>query len=69
MRYEGGCHCGAVKFEIEAPEELEVSDCNCSICSMSGFLHLILSKSKFKLLSGENELITYSFNTGASQIC
>jgi hypothetical protein len=67
MRYEGGCHCGAVKFEIEAPEELEVSDCNCSICSMSGFLHLILSKSKFKLLSGENELITYSFNTGVAK--
>ncbi len=67
MKYEGGCHCRAVKFEIEAPEELEVSDCNCSICSMSGFLHLILSKSKFKLLSGENKLTTYSFGTGVAK--
>lgn len=40
MIYKGGCHCGAVRFEVEAPERLECSECNCSICTMSGYLHL-----------------------------
>lgn len=67
MRYEGGCHCGAVKFEIEAPERLEVEECNCSICAKSGFLHLILPLSKFKLLLGESNLGVYTFNTGVAK--
>ncbi len=67
MLYKGGCHCGAVKFEIEAPEKIKCGDCNCSICSKSGFLHLIVPKSKFKLLQGESSLTTYTFNTGVAQ--
>ncbi len=67
MIYQGSCHCGAVKFEIEAPESLEVDDCNCSICSKSGFLHLILPKKQFKLLSGKEDLTTYQFNTGVAK--
>jgi len=54
-------------FEIEAPEILEAEYCNCSICSKSGFLHLILPLSKFKLLAGEGSLTTYSFNTGVAK--
>jgi hypothetical protein len=61
--YFGGCHCGSVHFEIEAPEEIEAEECNCSICTKSGFLHLILPKSDFKLLSGEESLEMYTFNT------
>ncbi len=67
MRYTGSCHCGAVKFEIEAPEKIRAEDCNCSICAKSGFLHLILPKSKFKLLQGEESLSTYTFNTGVAK--
>jgi len=67
MLYQGSCHCGAVSFEVEAPEELEVDDCNCSICAKSGFLHLILPKSRFTLLSGEDKLQTYCFNTGVAK--
>ena len=67
MIYKGSCHCGAVAFEVEAPEHLEVEDCNCSICSKSGFLHLIVPKSKFKLLTGEDKLNTYTFNTGVAK--
>jgi hypothetical protein len=33
--HKGGCHCGKVRFEIDAPEVLEVDDCNCSICKIS----------------------------------
>ena len=67
MKYQGGCHCGAVRFEIEAPEELEVEDCNCSICSKSGYLHLILPLSKFKLLCGEENIHSYTFNSGIAR--
>ncbi|MEZ4332018.1 MAG: GFA family protein [Myxococcota bacterium] len=66
MRYEGGCHCGAVRFEVEAPEDVEVEDCNCSICAMTGFLHLIVPVARFRLLSGEDALTTYRFHTGTA---
>lgn len=67
MIYPGRCHCGAVRFEVEAPEAVEVEDCNCSICAMSGYLHLIVPRSCFRLLSGEDQLRTYTFNTGVAQ--
>ena len=67
MRYEGGCHCGAVRFAVEAPDSVEVERCNCSICTKSGFLHLIVPRSRFELLSGESDLTTYTFNTGVAE--
>ena len=67
MIYSGSCHCGAVRFEVEAPDAVEAQDCNCSICRMSGFLHLIVPKSKFTLLSGEQNLSLYAFNTGVAR--
>ena len=67
MIYKGGCHCGAVKFEVEASEQILCQDCNCSICSKSGFLHLIVPKSKFKLLQGESNLTTYTFDSAEAK--
>lgn len=61
--HRGGCHCGAVRFEVEAPAELVVSECNCSICARSGYLHLIVPASRFRLLEGGNHLTTYTFGT------
>jgi hypothetical protein len=66
-KHTGGCHCGRVRFEIEAPAEVEVSDCNCSICAKSGYLHLIVPAERFRLLQGEDALTTYTFNTGAAK--
>jgi hypothetical protein len=63
VSHSGGCHCGRVRFEVMAPARLTVSDCNCSICSKSGYLHLVVPKSRFKLLQGEESLTTYTFNT------
>jgi len=65
--YQGSCHCGRVRFEVEADEEIQCKDCNCSICAMSGFLHLIVPKSRFKLLAGKEDLTTYTFNTGVAR--
>jgi len=64
--YEGGCHCGKVRFRVTA-ELARVSDCNCSICMKKGFLHLIVPPDQFELLSGKEALTTYRFNTGTAQ--
>lgn len=63
----GGCHCGAVRFEVAAPDAVEVEDCNCSMCARSGFLHLIVPASRFRLLSGEERLTRYTFGTGTAK--
>jgi len=67
MIYTGSCHCRAVTFEVEAPETIIAQDCNCSICSKAGFLHLIVPKTKFRLLSGDDNLTRYTFNTGVAK--
>lgn len=64
---KGGCHCGAVRFEVACADAIEVEDCNCSVCSKAGFLHLIVPLSRFKLLQGDEALTTYTFNTGAAK--
>jgi len=64
--YEGGCHCGAVRFRVITARQ-EVSDCNCSICRKKGFLHLIVPPEEFTLLQGAEVLTTYTFNTGVAQ--
>lgn len=65
--HKGGCHCGRVRFEIEAPAAIEASQCNCSICRKSGYLHLFVSKRNFRLLAGEDDIATYTFNSGVAQ--
>ena len=67
MKIEGGCHCRAVRFEAEVPVEVEVLDCNCSICAATGFRHLIVPHEDFRLLSGEAALTRYRFGTGAAE--
>ena len=66
MKIEGGCHCKAVRFEAEVPGAVEVLDCNCSICAMTGFRHLMVPHGDFRLLSGESDLTGYRFGTGAA---
>jgi hypothetical protein len=67
ITHTGGCHCGRVRFEVVAPARIEVTDCNCSICNKSGYLHLTVTGSQFKLLSGADVLTTYQFNTGTAK--
>ncbi|PZD74379.1 hypothetical protein C1752_01325 [Acaryochloris thomasi RCC1774] len=67
MRYQGSCHCGALQFEVEAAEDLVVQECNCSMCSKVGYLHLIVPKEKFNLLKGQDNITTYTFNTGVAK--
>jgi hypothetical protein len=61
--HTGGCHCGRVRFEVTAPAKIEVLECDCSVCSKVGYLHLIVDDAQFKLLQGEDSLSLYTFNT------
>ena len=67
MRIEGGCHCGAVRFEAEIQPPVELLACNCSICSMTGFVHLIVPHAAFALKSGQDMLARYRFGTGTAE--
>ncbi|WP_166212990.1 GFA family protein [Cognatiluteimonas telluris] len=67
VTHRGGCHCGRVRFEVDAPAAIEAIQCNCSICRMTGFLHFIVPASCFRLLSGEDALVDYRFNTGTAK--
>lgn len=60
--YTGGCHCGAVRYRVTARTEV-LHECNCSICRMKGYLHLIVPRSDFELLAGGDCLLDYQFNT------
>jgi len=67
IKHTGGCHCGRVRFEVTAPARIRVSECNCSMCSKSGYLHLIVPADRFTLVSGRDALTSYSFNTGVAK--
>ena len=59
----GGCHCGAVRFEVALPPVVEAQTCNCSICAKTGFVHVIVPESRFVLRQGGEALSGYRFNT------
>ena len=63
VRHTGGCHCGAVRFEVMASAYPTLVDCNCSVCRRSGYLHLIVPAAQFRLLSGAAALAEYRFGT------
>ena len=67
VTHRGGCHCGLVRFEVDAPRTLEVDECNCSICARSGYLHLIVPRSRFRLIAGDERIEKYQFNTGTAE--
>jgi len=62
-RYSGGCHCGMVTFDVDAPRHLVAWDCNCSICVMKKNWHFIVPFANFHLTSGADKLTEYRFNT------
>ena len=63
---EGGCHCGRVRFQARVDLDL-LSQCNCSICTKKGILHLPIAVDDFELLRGKNALTVYTFETGVAQ--
>lgn len=68
MIASGGCHCRAVRFDAELPEApVPAIECNCSVCRMTGFLHLIVPHGRLNLLAGRDCLTSYRFGTGSAE--
>jgi len=68
MKVSGGCHCGAVRFEAElADPPVPALDCNCSVCRMAGFVHIMVPHKDFELLTRRDALASYRFGTGAAE--
>ena len=65
--HQGGCHCGQVRWEIDAPAVLHTHSCNCSICNLTHYQHLIVPKERFRLVQGEEQLKRYTFGSGIAQ--
>jgi len=63
---QGGCHCGRVRFRVTADLD-QVTECNCTVCTKKGILHLIVPPERFELLSGRDDIATYTFNTGVAK--
>lgn len=63
VEIQGGCHCGAVRFKAVVDLTMQVLACNCSICQMSGYQHLIMPAARFRLLCGTGQLSEYRFGS------
>lgn len=61
--HAGGCHCGGVRFEVALSQVVEAQTCNCSMCAKSGFIHVIVPQSRFRITRGAERLAEYTFNT------
>ena len=62
----GGCHCGRIVFEVKGHPD-RVIECNCSICTKKGYLHWIVPRESFHLITPAENLATYSFYTGVAR--
>ena len=67
VTHHGACHCGKVRIEVDAPARITAIECNCSICHMTGFQHLIVPAARFRLVQGAESLAEYTFNTGVAK--
>ena len=65
--FEGGCHCGAVRFTFTAEPPVVVTDCNCSICAMTGYEHVFVVDADLRFVSGRDHLQSYRFGTGEAE--
>jgi hypothetical protein len=59
----GGCHCGGVRFEVALADRVEAQTCNCSMCAKTGFVHIIVPETRFRVTKGVDRLVEYTFNT------
>ncbi len=64
--YKGSCHCGQVQFEV-ITDLTKAMLCNCSICTKKGALHHRVPPERFKLMSGQDVLVLYQFDSGVAK--
>jgi hypothetical protein len=64
--WTGSCHCGAVRFRLDAEID-ELTRCDCSLCRRRGALMAKVHETALTLLAGEDQLTAYRWNTGVAQ--
>lgn len=64
--YAGACHCGEIRFEIEA-EPVEMTTCDCSLCAKRNAVMIKVPQADLRLLAGAEQLATYVWNTGVAR--
>ena len=57
---KGSCHCGKVAFEAQMDLSNGTSRCNCAYCQKTRYWGVHTGLQDFKLLSGHNDLKSYS---------
>lgn len=64
--YKGSCHCGRVRFQIDA-DIVELTTCDCSLCRKKNALMAKVHERAFSLLAGAESLREYRWNTGVAR--
>lgn len=64
MRYNGSCHCGNIRFQVEGSLTGAMS-CNCSICQRKGSLLWFVPREHLHLATPDENASAYTFNKHA----
>lgn len=64
--YQGSCHCGAVRYTVEA-EPVELTVCDCSLCRRRNAVMMAVPVAALTLLEGQEALTLYRWNTGVAR--
>jgi hypothetical protein len=64
--YEGSCHCGRIRFKVQAHVTTAL-DCDCSYCRRVGALWLEVPEPDLQVLAGGEHLSLYQFGTRTAQ--
>ena len=66
--YNGACHCGTVRFKVRLKTGFHSARrCSCSLCRMRGAIAVTADVDALEVVSGQEALSLYRFNTGTAQ--
>jgi hypothetical protein len=57
--YTAGCHCGAVRFEVDLDLGNGTGKCNCTFCAKARLWTVKSKPENFRLLCDEAEMVDY----------